>query len=391
MNDVGFEVQEHADGTVRVRTHGMGRRGRPEIEVENLAPAQVAAARDLLSRIAATVSKRPVFSGQLMYVADDLSVELRESEHMQVGFLARAFGASDRTVMRITDAGRNTADGVLCGVARVRARELAAEGDPTGAARILHDALDAARVDDDAITGERALASIALSHIETDRDRALELLDQGLRACVIAQKRELSATIEEIQAFDAAHIARELRQIAAINLGLIDPHSMIDNSVRIVPSPLWQRATDQSQRAELGMTMVPGPWLRLYWCGSTRAELESGAIPDIAADVFVRLAGRPDGIARMAFIVRETQKTFPLSDDAPRATAAPDDVAPHIYLASAVLAHVARLRTAELTPTQIEAAFGLNHDHECAAIARDKSRRLRVRLAQWTRDGYASA
>lgn len=386
--DVGFDVLKREDGTLRVRTSGMGRRGRPEIELSDVLPAQFDVATELLGRVIQSVAERPLVPGQPMWLADDVAVELRESEHMPVGFLARALGASDRTVMRITDAGRRTADGALCATARLCAQALKQQGDVTAAARILHEALDASRDDDDSITGERALAFLELSHIETDREAAIRLLRRGLRQAPRIQVEQLGATFDEIARFDPLEIASQMQQIAAINLGLVADGAALDNTVRVVPSPIWERSGGElGCRAQLGMTMVPGPCLRLFWSGVTRTEIESGLVAQIAGHVFAALARREEGVARMAYVVRETRQTFAVSGDAPRALAAPGEVDPHMFLASAVLAHVARQRTAGLTEPEIDAAFGLNHDPEDRQLAHDKGRRLRVRLAQWTRNG----
>jgi hypothetical protein len=384
MVELEFEVKERWNGKLRIRTTGMARRGRPEMEIADVAPAQAAVARELLTRVARVASKSPVVDGALLSLGDEISVELEESEHVPAGFLARTLGGSDLTVMRVTDAGATTADAALSSTARTRASELVAGGDVTGAARLLTEAMESLDPCNHTTTGERARVCLQLCRVERDPARAFEHFLAALRLSTDTQITELGATFAELAAVEQAQLTQQMQRIATINLGLVGADEALDNTLRVVPCPIWER-TDGTH-AQLAMTTIPSPWLRLYWSGPTREDLENGTIPRMAARIFVRNARNDDTIARMAFVAHTSIVAFTAHPDSPRAFAAPGEVEPHTFLASAVLAHVARLRTAGLTATEVDAAFGLNHDPEAKLLAKDRERRLRVRLAQWTHD-----
>lgn len=99
--DIGFEVVERRDGTYRVRTEGMGRRGRPEIEVTSVGAGQVEAATQLLRRVIESTTQSPLYAGQTIHLSEQLAIHLEEAEHLPAASFARALGATDRTIMRV--------------------------------------------------------------------------------------------------------------------------------------------------------------------------------------------------------------------------------------------------------------------------------------------------
>ena len=382
-NDVDLEVMQSQDGTFRVRTSGLGRFGRPEIEVARVEQTQVTIAGDLLRRLADRLSGRPAYDGQRVSVGDDdLVVELQEGDCSRAPQMSRAFEGRDRTILRVTDAGGATASAALCASARERAEWYLRRGDRSHAMRLLNDALDAACGTATAVRRERSRVRLKLAELVMDREQGWQHFRAALAESAETQVEILGAPASEFFEFDRRHLSTDMRRIASINLGFV-PAAEQGEGPRVVPSPIWQRGP--GGMAELGMSMVPRRFMHLYWAAETREALEDGRVPELAAYVFESLAVDVAGIARLAFVTAESRETFRINPYSPRGVASPEPVPGYVFLASAVLAHVARLHAAGLDRVETEAAFGLRaHDADANRRAAEKCRQLRVMLARWT-------
>lgn len=396
MTSLEIEAWPQGEGKYRLRTNGLKRRGRAEIEIDEVSEAQVEEAARLVKKVADEVTQRPAQPRYTLALDDSesLVVRLVETEHEPAGVFGRLLGASDRVVMKMVDAhGHRGIDVALSTLARQRANALVEAGRAEEAQRILEDSITLfpgspspgpQPLSNPEYNWQNALAYLDLAGIVRDERRAFDFYYEGLMRSESAQTRELGATFADIFGIEPRKIIEDMQRIAAINLGLVGRTEDRGANVRVVPSPVWQpRREDGVLRAQLGMTVLPARCLSLYWTGPIRRELETGQIPALAADIFMILARRTDGIARLGFVSRETRQTFPVPEDAPRAYAAPEAVRPHVFLASAVLAHVARMRVARLDRNEMLVHFGVREDPRLVTGIKEKRRALRVKQAIW--------
>lgn len=105
-----IEKSVSPDGTHLLRTRGLRRKGRPEIEVEAPSSASLDESQELIVRVARLVAESPARGACVLDLPGDgdrppTSVALREARSEPSGLFGRGWGLPEQTVFRVESPG----------------------------------------------------------------------------------------------------------------------------------------------------------------------------------------------------------------------------------------------------------------------------------------------
>lgn len=396
VRDIRIDAMPSLDGRGFVlRTSGLARHGRPELELDGVPEAGAKHAAVVLNQIANyVVNQSPVQDGETLAIRHSsgaLIVRLVAGPEMPAkGVFGRLFGKSVR-LQRVVEPveGMDHPKTMLSTVALWRAASLLAE-DSVGEARAA--LLESVR-QFPGVPGQRGelfmgfpfnwqnhLAYAMLGALANDpRERERCFADAFARS----EEYELSVigdSAPSLRALERKTLISIARRIAAENARAVDEvREEVSPSVVMRVSPLRMRVeTEGGLLAERRLTILP------LLCANYLAAPTSDVAFELVADVLIAYAGRP---GKLALLTEDVRQLYEGGNDEAPVYGQPSPYQTGDRIVSALLADVVRRAYAGLDSAELRASYDLVDDAALRASADAKMNELGAREAE----GYVQA
>ncbi|MDB4943919.1 MAG: hypothetical protein JWP97_3453 [Labilithrix sp.] len=408
--ELTIQASQAADGTYALRTSGLAKRDRPELEITGVTEPALHAAAGILNLVGAyTVDRAEVLAGQtvgnVLAVGDEgreLLLALRAATAepaSRPGLWGRLGGGkSTKGVLRLLDAGARDEQAAppLTALATMlvhRAAVRLAKEDRDGARAELEASLQVLPGDPAEAANELVIDGAggilnwqnhlayadlaALAATEEDVTHAIERFDQALvRSRSHGRRTVGAASLDALVGLGPAAVGALVRDVVDHNLATAGAEDGPTESLVIVRSPIWEcgeGATTQRRAA-----LVPRAFLGLYYEGPVAAALRD-RVPALVG----RLVGDATRLQVASALWRAGHATGTwVTPAAPFAATAEGATDAHRAL-SRIIADVARCVRAGLSDEAIGARLsGTDHDAEVPEL---------VSLRGWEEEQTAKA
>ena len=402
---IKIDASESEDGSYVLRTAGLAKQRRAELEMVGVAQPALTAAAGILNLVATySVDRAEVLAGQsvgnVLAVGDEgrpLLLAVRAvSAQKSKGLFAKLGG--DRGVLRLHDVDAKTDTGpartALATMLVHRATVRLAKDDAAGARTELDAAIEILPGASNlgpavSIAGMEGtynwqnhcaylVLAEALEHLGA-RAEAAQAFAMALERSDELARSEIGLTCEELLGITLSSAMRDAAEIIAHNLAKAAPGEAPSRDLATLPSPIWERMADDSMQRRA--SLVPSSFVELYYEGAAADGLRARG----AKLVEQLLSGHAERPWSVAWTARKTRALW-VSEEAPYVEPIKEPRALSGIL-STLLADVARAFRASATDEEIRAHYG----PDGAADLRASYDAKLAKLSAWESAGYVRA
>ena len=387
-----------------LRSDGLARRDRPELEMLGVPEAQIKNAGAVINQIANyAVNKANVGAGERIGIVSDngiLLARFQQGPTIEVGGLF-GFRKRQAEVLRVTEPmDRMEYSKTLFSTIMLWRAGMHLESDDRAAAvKELRASIEffpgEPNSDDEPelpapYNWENHLAYAMLARLAAEPDEIEGYLSSALVRSRCFQRRELGDEAARLCELRRDPLVERARQLVIENC--TEPHLQPvapNGSVVMITSPIRTRAVneDGTTVAVRKAAIIPSEFTAYYYFEDTPARLvEEAGVLEVAVDMIVENADRPERLLRLTNDIRDIYDER--SEDAP--VFQNDEPVPYRAgdtALSLAIAHVARLAFAGMSVAELRVCCELEDDTSALESARDKLDKLGKR----EHDAYTAA